>query len=33
MLAARIADMERQVRRDIAGQASGDDSIDVAVDG
>jgi hypothetical protein len=28
MLAARIADMERQVRRDIAGQTGGDDSID-----
>jgi hypothetical protein len=33
MLAARIGDMECQVRRNIAGQASGDDSIDVAVDG
>ena len=32
MLASRIADMERQVRRDIAGQADGDDSIDAAQD-
>ena len=32
MLAARIADMERQVRRDIAGQTGGDDSIDAAED-
>src|SRR4051812_4102141 len=30
MLAARIADMERHVRRDIAGQAAGDDTIDTA---
>lgn len=32
MLAARIADMERQIRRDIAGQTDGDDSIDTAED-